>query len=223
MNCRKANGLLSAYMDVELSDAEARNVREHLAGCGKCRREYETLCETKRLVASLAIRAPRTDLDDLLRSGLEQSAPPSLAERFSYWWEEKIIGDERLRVRPRIIAATTLFSVAGLWLATVTLDGPRDGHRRLPDADYRQTPSVRFVRVEYSQGHLRVLTGLITPVMNGVPFSHAPYAADDAAVSPNAGPRPLTSAAFAPLGPTPVSFGSFSPNSLISAERAVGY
>lgn len=210
-------------MDAELSDAEARNVREHLDVCGKCRREYETLCETKRLVASLAIRAPRTDLDDLLRSGLEQSAPPSLSEQFSYWWEEKIVGDERFRVRPRVLTATALFSVAGLWLATVTLDGPHDGHRRLPDADYRQTPTIRFVRVEFSQGHFRVSTGLLTPVMKGVPFSRAPYATDDTANNPNAEPRPLTSAAFSPLGPTPVSFGSFSPNSLISAERVVRY
>ncbi|MEI6431794.1 MAG: zf-HC2 domain-containing protein, partial [bacterium] len=49
LNCRKVNGLLSAYMDAELSDAEMPIIQDHLESCPKCRQEYDTLRETKRM------------------------------------------------------------------------------------------------------------------------------------------------------------------------------
>lgn len=216
-------------MDAELSDLEAQSVRDHLEGCAKCHREYQTLCETKRLVASLAVRAPRTDLEELLRAGLQQSAPPTLRERVAYWWEERVSSSEQLQVRPHVLAATALFSLAGLWLATVTLDGPHD-RRPMPMADFRQTPLVRFVRIEYSKGHFRFSTGVMSPTVGGSAYVHA---LDDMSGSsglsdPGARtPASTLSGQFIPLPQTPVSFGSYSPTtvyspvSLISDQEAI--
>jgi len=83
-----------------------------------CRLEYQSLADTKRVLASLAHRTPRAEIDALL------SLEPS-SDRYG--------GGSASRglLRPRPLAATVLLSVAGLWLASTTLDsgspGGRDG------------------------------------------------------------------------------------------------
>jgi hypothetical protein len=224
LNCRKVNGLLSAYMDAELSDAEMPIIQDHLESCPKCRQEYDTLRETKRMVASLAVRAPRTDLEDLLRTGLERSAPPSLTERFSYWWEENIASEERLRVRPHILAATTLFSIAGLWMATATLDGSHDWQRRLPITDYRVSPSITVIGIEFTSGHVRLFAGQKAgkTIMAPLEVFYSRVEANGEATGFHPGtPRAFSSAGFGSYGTslTPASFGSIGSGSLISTQR----
>jgi predicted anti-sigma-YlaC factor YlaD len=114
--------LLSAYLDGELTGEDMLGIRAHLEDCSYCAKEHTTLLETKRLVASLAYKAPRADLEALLlcdaarrgRSGLTQSIA-------AYFTEEPASG---LRLRP--LAATILLSLAGLWLASTALDVPGD-------------------------------------------------------------------------------------------------
>lgn len=108
MNCRRVCGLLSAYLDSELTREEMAGVREHLGECPACRLEYQALADTKQLLSSLAHRASRAEIEALLQTASSgRSEPPA---------------GHRSLLRPRPLAATALLSVAGLWLATTALD-----------------------------------------------------------------------------------------------------
>jgi hypothetical protein len=108
-------------------------VRDHLHDCGACRDEHEALYETKRLVASLAFRAPRAELEALLMHEAERAereAAGGIAARLWAWLGGvggPATAELPLYLRPRPVAATALLSIAGLWLASASLDGPGDG------------------------------------------------------------------------------------------------
>src|SRR5579883_3221498 len=55
LNHHRVEQLLSAYVDGELTQAEARAVEEHLLDCGACRRAYEDLRATKALLGALPV------------------------------------------------------------------------------------------------------------------------------------------------------------------------
>ena len=92
-------------------------IRVHLTECPGCRLEYQSLSDTKRVLASLAHRTSRAEIEALLSlesAGSREGA--SAAPRGGL-------------LRPRPLAATVLLSVAGLWLASATLDrGPAAGN-----------------------------------------------------------------------------------------------
>ena len=54
-------GALHAYLDEELSLEGSLAVEEHLAGCGACRRELETLRALRRLLQSAKAPAPEAE------------------------------------------------------------------------------------------------------------------------------------------------------------------
>ncbi|GEM_PF-2314334 len=137
LNCRKVSGLLSAYLDQELTGDETECVSAHLDVCPLCRSEYDSLKETKRLLASLALQTPREELEQLLQSScqsrhpLQRLLPDWLSDRLAYWGS--VLAEDGARPsrtaessRGRALAATALFSVAGLCLASASLNGPRD-------------------------------------------------------------------------------------------------
>jgi hypothetical protein len=87
----------------------------HLNECPYCRGEYQSLLDTKRLLASLAHRTSRAEIESLLKtedSRLIESSPNSFF---------------RGALRPKPLAATALLSLAGLWVASASLDTPTDG------------------------------------------------------------------------------------------------
>lgn len=47
--------LVSAYLDGELSGAERVQLRDHLAGCGRCARELEETQQVRAMVRSLPV------------------------------------------------------------------------------------------------------------------------------------------------------------------------
>ena len=58
---RRVRGLLSAYIDGEVIESEARRVEGHLALCGECRRELDTLRSTVDLLNRLPeLAVPRS-------------------------------------------------------------------------------------------------------------------------------------------------------------------
>src|SRR5579883_1813853 len=59
LNHHRVEQLLSAYVDGELTQAEARAVEEHLLDCGACRRAYEDLRATKALLGALPVAESR--------------------------------------------------------------------------------------------------------------------------------------------------------------------
>lgn len=58
MNHHRAGRLLSAYVDAELTAADARQVQEHLLDCAACRDAYERLRATRDLLGGLAPAEP---------------------------------------------------------------------------------------------------------------------------------------------------------------------
>lgn len=143
MNCRRINSLLSAYLDGELSGREMGDVRAHLDTCRSCQNEHETLWATKRMVASLALKVPREELENLLiaqgrRHEAARTESPYYV-RMAAW----LLGTHPITLqtsggamktsvpflRPGPLAATALLSLAGFWAASASLDssGFREG------------------------------------------------------------------------------------------------
>ncbi len=76
MNCRDCQTLLSELLDDELDPATAAEVRDHLDTCPGCRREFEQLLESVRLVRALEPVAAPPALGDRLRSRLLAEVRP---------------------------------------------------------------------------------------------------------------------------------------------------
>lgn len=53
MLCSRVLNLLNAYVDYELTGAEMLEIREHLAGCASCAREYASARQIKQLLRGL--------------------------------------------------------------------------------------------------------------------------------------------------------------------------
>lgn len=58
MNCKKAQRLMSAYVDNMLSDSEKDSFELHISGCESCKKELELIKETAALAAGLKFAAP---------------------------------------------------------------------------------------------------------------------------------------------------------------------
>lgn len=61
MNCRKAQRLLSAYIDSELTGTEMIYVRNHIYTCDNCNREYKSLLAVKRSLGVMSLKVPLSD------------------------------------------------------------------------------------------------------------------------------------------------------------------
>lgn len=119
---------MSAYLDAELTGSEMLDIRAHLEVCPGCRVEYQTLRDTKRLLSSLALRAPRAEFEALLGAEVARNASP--LKRFLPSWLDfrryTAVSLTALPRRPTPLLAAAALSVAGLVLATATLDAPSD-------------------------------------------------------------------------------------------------
>jgi anti-sigma factor RsiW len=74
VNCRKANSLLSAYIDGELTGTEQLQVRQHLRVCNCCVEEHESLQQTKQILARLSARAPKPALEERILQRIADEA-----------------------------------------------------------------------------------------------------------------------------------------------------
>lgn len=141
MNCRRVSSLLSAYLDAELTGAEMLEVRAHLEACRACRAEHESLQQTKHLLASLALRAPRPEFESLLRTDLERSLAFPFALRWlpASWllaWRDGAVGLSLPRPRPLMAAAA--LSLTTLFLASATVHSPS----AKPDQEQSPRPAL---------------------------------------------------------------------------------
>jgi anti-sigma factor RsiW len=127
LTCNDANALIVRTLDDALSSAERTALRRHLASCERCRAEYETQHEVKRLLVlhmpdplpegfdqRLNARLARTSRS--LPSGVVHGAPaPVAAPRFQEADDERWRGTRgrmwALRLIP--LAATFALIVAG--------------------------------------------------------------------------------------------------------------
>ncbi len=91
-------------------------IRVHLDECPHCRGEYQSLLDTKRLLSSLANRTSRAEIESLLKMEEDRNLSESAS-----------MGVFRGVLRPKPLTATALLSLAGLWIASASLDRPTDG------------------------------------------------------------------------------------------------
>ncbi len=111
MNCRRVHGLLSAYIDREVTGREMLVIRAHLAQCPDCADECESLSCTKEAVAALRTRAPQSDLETLIltRVARERRAP-------AVWPALAVASSDRVR-QARLAALAAALAVTALALS----------------------------------------------------------------------------------------------------------
>lgn len=110
MDCSQALEKLGAFVDQELPPAEAAAVSEHLGACEACRREYESLGDVAKRIAS----TPPTAVPDALWPAIEARVPAPSVEsprRAARW----------IVRRSRLAAAIVL----AVGLGTALFVGPR--------------------------------------------------------------------------------------------------
>ncbi|HEY8348046.1 MAG TPA: anti-sigma factor [Symbiobacteriaceae bacterium] len=94
MNCDGVRGLLSAYLDGELTPGELLRVEQHLRRCPTCADEVDSLRQTIALVASLDEIEVPPSFHPELRKRLVALQPPALQERHKTaagTWQRRII------------------------------------------------------------------------------------------------------------------------------------
>jgi anti-sigma factor RsiW len=74
VNHHRAGRLLSAYVDGELTAADARAVQEHLLDCAECRDAYDRLRATRDLLAGLAPAEPPAEFWPAVRHPIAHGA-----------------------------------------------------------------------------------------------------------------------------------------------------
>jgi anti-sigma factor RsiW len=249
LNCRRVNSLLSAYLDSELTGAEMLAIREHLHCCASCYEEHEALSQTKRLVSSLALKAPRAELEALLlrEATIAQQPWSNQLHWLPMWISDRIeglwSGDSSslaltrggvLRVKP--LAATAVLSIAGFCLASAAVDGPSD--LAAPSAEVADVLSA----APTVSSELREIRSPAREMMRSAAILPVSYAASGlapipvsmtsgsiaTAVSPAGAytPAPRLTSSPASLSvtegasPTIWQAGSHSPSILLSVQRA---
>lgn len=76
MQCKEIQGLLSPYIDGELSEKEMATIREHLLLCPECNREYLLLKEMTELLGTAELVSLPKGFDAGLREALEKEGKP---------------------------------------------------------------------------------------------------------------------------------------------------
>jgi len=121
MKCADCRDALNAFVDAEIDDENATQIREHLAGCSDCQRELSVLAETSTLLKEGLVRHAAPDvLKARLRSALAQDDPFAEQPR-----------RRRLRSWMTLAAAGVVIAVAS---SAVTLAVSRRDTAPAPDA-----------------------------------------------------------------------------------------
>jgi anti-sigma factor (TIGR02949 family) len=103
MQCNDCREALNAYIDGELPPVRAESVRDHLAGCIDCQREYDTL-----MAVSVSIK----------ESLVQYAAPAQLEDRIRKAVSSNDFGEDVVSVRgvarrwPQLVAAGLFVAVA---------------------------------------------------------------------------------------------------------------
>jgi len=105
MECRIVSNKLSACLDGELREPEARAVREHLVSCGRCAEEFRSLAKLWALIPEVPRIEPRADLWPSIEQRLQAGGTAEVSLRGLLCW------------RPFAVLAT-LVLVVGLYLGS---------------------------------------------------------------------------------------------------------
>lgn len=114
MRCNRARKHLTAFLDGELDRRLQARIEEHLAGCGACQSERETLEKVRHAMEGLEMPAiePSVSADAILgrlRSERRRSRPRERGD-----WSRRLLGVP-VGLRPAVALATGLLIVAMVW------------------------------------------------------------------------------------------------------------
>jgi anti-sigma factor RsiW len=118
MNCHKVSSLISAYIDGELTGIEMLEIRRHLGDCHACTTQYESLRETKQLLARLKYATPRPDLASRICARLDVVQIPGYQRVLN-----SLLAYGRARVTP-LAAGCAAVSVTLMLLVSTSVHGP---------------------------------------------------------------------------------------------------
>lgn len=131
MDCSKAQELLSAYYDGELSPGLRSSVAEHLPVCSQCMEELDIFRELSVMAKRLADPRPPEGLWKRIESELDAQAASTTVdvyaaprERPSWKW----------RVAPFVTAAVIMTAIGVVWITSRTWHAP--DHDRQLAADF---------------------------------------------------------------------------------------
>ena len=82
MTCSVARGLMSSYLDGEVTRTQMARVDEHLQRCVECAGRYASVRQTQAMVGSLGRKAPPPDLALRLRVALSQEMASARGSRW---------------------------------------------------------------------------------------------------------------------------------------------
>ena len=146
MNCHRVSSLISAYIDGELTGVEMLEIRRHFDDCQSCSLQYESLRETKQMLARLSYTEPRAGLADRICSQLDCVRVPGYQRLLN-----RMISYGRTRVTPVAASCAALGAVL-MFLASnptkvpelVTVSKPSSYSVILPlqQANYDPTPVI---------------------------------------------------------------------------------
>lgn len=124
INCDKCRNNLSAFIDDESSELEAKRIREHLNHCSDCQRQYNELKSVKSSLSSLRKLKASPSFDIALQALLRREIYQHNAPTFSTF---------RFRI-PAFAAAAVLMLLVGALIGRNILQSP---------VDYPNTPLAR--------------------------------------------------------------------------------
>ena len=78
----RINGMLSAYLDNELTQADSQQVRVHLEDCENCRETLRQLRELQRVAGELTFVEPEEERMEQVREKLSVQAPRKVGWSF---------------------------------------------------------------------------------------------------------------------------------------------
>ena len=82
MKCGEAKSLFSPYLDGGVPGRQMYALSQHLEGCARCRREYQLLQQSQRLLSGLGRRKAPSDLALKLRVAISHEAAVARRPRF---------------------------------------------------------------------------------------------------------------------------------------------
>lgn len=85
MKCSVAKGLLSSYLDSEVTRSQLAQVDEHLRGCGPCAALYSSMQRTQALVGAVGRKVAPPDLALRLRVAVSQEIATVRRPRWEAW------------------------------------------------------------------------------------------------------------------------------------------
>jgi hypothetical protein len=171
LTCNDANVLIVRTIDDALSGAERAALRRHLGSCARCRGEYETQHEVRRLlVLHIQDRLP-AGFDDRLRARLAQTSRPETSRPLTFGAMQR---DKRGRGRAWTLRLIPLAATLALIVAGTSV---RD--------DVSRPASVSGA----APGQPRAFTTVVLPRTDRAsrrhrPSAGSPISADDVAFAP---------------------------------------